>query len=115
MVAEELDSRRSLVPPGHAERREAASSVAYMCSHMRAPCVLSSRRPARPGDEASFRVEFQTRRRITTLALDQASSLLCERVRRPASPSPPSRHFPINHLEELEEGVQQKRQDDRDE
>jgi trk system potassium uptake protein TrkA len=42
----------SLVPPGRAERREPASSVAPVWLHMGAPCVLGSHRPSHPGDEA---------------------------------------------------------------
>ncbi len=42
------------VPPGRAGRRDAASSVAPICLHMRAPCVLASRRPSHPVDEAHY-------------------------------------------------------------
>ena len=41
--------------PERAGRREAASSVAPMCLHIDAPCVLASHHPTRPDDEASSR------------------------------------------------------------
>ena len=38
-------------PPGRAERRDAASSVAPIATAIGAPCVLASHRPSHPGDE----------------------------------------------------------------
>ncbi len=39
------------VPSGRAVRPEAASSVAPIANHYRAPCVLASERPSHPDDE----------------------------------------------------------------
>jgi hypothetical protein len=55
------------VPPGRAGRRDAASSVAPIASAMSAPCVLASRRPSHPVDEAHYEMSSDMEQKVKGL------------------------------------------------
>src|SRR6266576_1032131 len=59
----------SLVPPGRAGRRDAASSVAPIASAMSAPCVLASRRPSHPVDEAHHETSSRMAEMATSVGI----------------------------------------------